>query len=102
MLFSPSLCQDIIVGLESSFATCAQWVAKDPMSLHADSEDSDRTGRMSRPIRVFAGRTVHSVGFVMLLLIRKSKCVQRVRYKTKLIWSLVKAHYFRWPTCLCF
>ena len=29
-------------------ATCAQWVAKDPMSLHADSEDSDQTGRMPR------------------------------------------------------
>ena len=29
---------------------CAQWVAKDPMFLHADSEDSDQTGRMSRLI----------------------------------------------------
>ena len=25
---------------------CAQWVAKDPSFLHADSEDSDQTGRM--------------------------------------------------------
>ena len=25
---------------------CAQWVAKGPMFLHADSEDSDRTGQM--------------------------------------------------------
>ena len=25
---------------------CAQWVAKDPMYLHVDSEDSDQTGRM--------------------------------------------------------
>ena len=24
---------------------CAQWVAKDPMFLHADSKDSDQTGR---------------------------------------------------------
>ena len=31
----------------------------------ADSEDSDQTGRMSRLIRVFAGRTCHFVGFVM-------------------------------------
>ena len=23
---------------------CAQWVAKNPMLLHADSEDSDQTG----------------------------------------------------------
>ena len=36
----------------------AQWVAKDPNFLHADSEDSDQTGRMPRLIWVFAGRTV--------------------------------------------
>ena len=28
----------------------AQWVAKDPMVLHADSEDSDQTGGMPRLI----------------------------------------------------
>ena len=38
-------------------ALCAQWVAKDPNFLHADSKDSDQTGRMPRLIRVFAGRT---------------------------------------------
>ena len=32
------------VWLESSF--CTQWVAKDPMFLHAGSDDSDQTGRM--------------------------------------------------------
>ena len=37
---------------------CAQWVAKDPSFLHAESEDSDQTGRMPRRIWVFAGRTV--------------------------------------------
>ena len=37
---------------------CAQWVAEDPLFLHADSEDSDQTGRMPRLIWVFAGRTV--------------------------------------------
>ena len=36
---------------------CVQWVAKDPRFLHADSEDSNQTGRMPRLIRVFAGRT---------------------------------------------
>ena len=36
---------------------CAQWVAKDPSFIHADSEDSDQTGRMPRLICVFAGRT---------------------------------------------
>ena len=33
-----------------------QWVAKDPSFLHADSEDSDQTGRMPRLIWVFAGQ----------------------------------------------
>ena len=49
----------------------SQWVAEDPMFLHADSEDSDQTGRMSRLIwvpsliRVFAGRRGHFVGLVV-------------------------------------
>ena len=29
---------------------CAQWVAKDPRFLHADSEDSDQTRQMPRLI----------------------------------------------------
>ena len=29
---------------------CVQWVANDPSILHADSEDSDQTGRMPRLI----------------------------------------------------
>ena len=55
------------VWLESS--QCAQWVAEDPMFLHAQSEDSDQSGRMPRLIRVFAGHKSHFVGFVMRLLI---------------------------------
>ena len=39
-------------------ALCAQCVAKDPGFLHADSGDSDQTGRMRRLIWVFAGRTL--------------------------------------------
>ena len=35
----------------------AQWVAKDPSFLLADSEDSDKTGRTPRLIWIFAGRT---------------------------------------------
>ena len=31
---------------------CSQWVAKDPRFLHADSEDSDQTGRMHTLIAV--------------------------------------------------
>ena len=41
----------------SESSLCAQWVAKDPSFLHADSEDSDQTGWMPRLIRVFTGRT---------------------------------------------
>ena len=36
------------VSSESSL--CAQWVGKDPSFLHADSEDSDQTGRMPKLI----------------------------------------------------
>ena len=50
---------------------CAQRIANDPSFLHADSEDSDQTGRMPRLIWVFAGRTCHLVGFVM----RRLKCL---------------------------
>ena len=50
---------------------CAQWVAKDPSFLHADSEDSDQTGQMPSLICVFAECTCHFVGFVMRRLINK-------------------------------
>ena len=49
----------------SESSLCAHWVAKDPSFLHADSEDSDQTGRMPRLSWVFAGHTCHFVGFVM-------------------------------------
>ena len=42
----------------SGSSLCAQWITKDLSFLHADSEDSDQTGRMPRLIWVFAGRTV--------------------------------------------
>ena len=42
----------------SESSLCAQWVAKGPSFLHADSEDSDQTGRMPRLILVFTGHTV--------------------------------------------
>ena len=47
----------------SNSSQCAQWVAEDPMFLHADSEDSDQTGRMSRLICVFAERNGHFCWF---------------------------------------
>ena len=52
----------------SESSLCAEWVAKDPRFLHADSKDSDQTGRMPRLIWVFAGRTCHFVGFVTMRL----------------------------------
>ena len=42
----------------SESSLCAQWVAKDPSFLHADSKDSDQIGWMLRLIWVFTGRTV--------------------------------------------
>ena len=46
-------------------SVCAQWVGKDLSFLHANSEVSNQTGRMPRPIWVFAGCRGHFVGFVM-------------------------------------
>ena len=47
----------------------AHSVTKDSRFLHADSEDSDQTGRILSLIWVFAGCTCYFVGFVMHLLI---------------------------------
>ena len=53
----------------SESSLCTQWVAKDPSFLHADSEDSDQTGRMPRLIWVVAVRACLFVDFVMRRLI---------------------------------
>ena len=58
----------------SESSLCALCVAKGPGFLHADSEDSDRTGRIPRLIWVFAGRTCHFVGFVVRRLILSFLC----------------------------
>ena len=42
----------------SESSLCTLWVAKDSMFLHANSENSDQTGRMPMLIWVFAGRTL--------------------------------------------
>ena len=52
----------------------AYGVAKDPSFLHADSDDSDQTGRLPRLMCVFAGSTGHFVGFVMLRLKFEEPC----------------------------
>ena len=51
------------------------------MILHADMEDSDQTGRMTRLTWVFAGRTYHFVGFVMRrLLCNLGESNERARF----------------------
>ena len=41
----------------SDSSLCAHWVAKDPIFLHADSEDSDQPWHSPSLLWVFAGRT---------------------------------------------
>ena len=55
----------------------SQWVAEDPIFLHADSEDSDQTGRKSRLICVFAGRRGHFVVLVVRRSLKASHTVKR-------------------------
>ena len=37
----------------SESSLCTQWIAKDPSFLHADSEDSDQTGRIQAEASVW-------------------------------------------------
>ena len=64
-------CADSVIRpVWSESSMCAEWVAKSPRFLYADSEDSDQTGRMPRLIWVFAGRTVS-----LLVLSCRSSCI---------------------------
>ena len=67
----------------SEASLCAQWVAKGPSFLHADSEDADQTGRMPRLIWVFAGRT----GTLLVLSCRGS--FQLIDIKILRAWSKI-------------
>ena len=49
----------------SESSLCAQWVAKDPMFLHADSEDWSDWADAQSDLSLRWAHT-HSVGFVML------------------------------------
>ena len=53
----------------SESSLCAHWVAKDPWFLHADSEDSDQTGRMPG-YQSLRWAHIDFVGFVMSWLRR--------------------------------
>ena len=57
----------------SESSLCTHWVAKDPRFLHADSEDSDQTGRMPRLSWVSAGRTL------ILLVLSCRRCTYRCK-----------------------
>ena len=71
----------------SESSMCAQWVAKYPSFLHADSENSDQTGRMLRLIWVFPGRTL----ILLVLSCRGSYVFQNqssVRHFNVILWCL--------------
>ena len=74
----------------SKSSVYAQWVAKDPSFIHADSENSDHTWR----IWVFAGRTCHFVGFVMRRLMC---CGQRRFYRVAttilFLWKIEEIYH---------
>ena len=96
---------------------CAQWVAKDPSFLHADSKDSDQSGWMPMLIWAFAGRT-----FILLVLLwcgsnitRKrnyipilghlivdfSKCQTWLRNKDNNYWTLLRlGFWYKLPFCM--
>ena len=79
--------------------SCAQWVAKDPSFLHADSEDSDQTGL----VLVFTGRTRHFVGFVMRRLIWCCKHVSYMSFWRRASWQnlIVRKHFEIRFSCFC-
>ena len=70
---------------------CAQLVAKDPSFLHADSEDSDQTGRMLRLIWVFAGGA-HAILLVLSCrgsnVVHQFSCASQFTAGIKLIGTI--------------
>ena len=84
---------------------CAKWVAKDHSFLHADSEDSDQTGRMPRLIWVFCWAHMpfcwfcHDAAHFILLRYEsddnyESRSVFFLICQAYLIWNFnVRMHY---------
>ena len=93
----------------SESSLCAQWVAKDPSFLHADSKESDQTGRMPRLIWVFAG--LHSfclfchVAAHLVLMFFQSRKVQQYLLQQYWWWapsdSPVRCETRRWCQECC-
>ena len=73
----------------SESSLCAQWVAKDPSFLHAESEDSDQIGRMPRLIWVFAGRTL-----ILVVLSCRGSFTFESRCVTPCLWHEIACFFF--------
>ena len=67
----------------SESSLCTQWVAKDPMFLHSDSEISDQTEPMPRLIWVFAGL----IAVLLVLSCRGSNGLYRYVPEEFLLWA---------------
>ena len=97
-IYQPCLVWSILkVGICSVWSASLlgiQWVAKDSTFLHADREETDRTGWMPMLIWVFAGCTGHFVGFVVLWFKNDLPVFQPIRI---LLWFLSNIT-FRMPT----
>ena len=61
--------------VRSESSLCAQWVAKDPSFLHADSEDTDQTGWMPRLIHPFWSESSLGAQVILLILSWGGSCI---------------------------
>ena len=73
----------VIRPVWSESSLCAQWVAKDPNFLHADSEDSDQTGR---PFCWFFHEAAYSTN-------RSTICCLQIKQSTDLACQFARAAY---------
>ena len=73
----------------------AHWVAKDPSFLHANSKDSDQTGRMLRLIWVSDGRTL-----ILLVLSCRGSFERRIHLPIS-SWRSLTANEYKLIS-LCF
>ena len=87
----------------SESSLCVQLVAKDPSFLHADSEDSDQTGRMPRLILIRLGRcpgwSESSLGAHAILLVLSWGGSY---IYTPLLLDCDSSHRFCIKTAICF
>ena len=78
----------------SESSLCGQWVAKDPSFLHTDSEVSDLTGWMPRPIWVFTGLPSHVQGLEMITCIIYNPDLRLAFCWYLIIWKTLSLKYF--------